>query len=223
MIVSCGIAVFKKEIIILSMKKRAKLELGEYYHIYNRGNNKERIFKNDENYHFFFRRFVKHLCPILKLYAYCLIPNHFHLLIKIKDFSEIPELTDNTHKYQEEEAIEKFLSQKFSNFFNAYSKSFNSYYNRTGRLFQERFGRIKVETEEYLHQLVFYIHTNPKKHGIKDDFMNYPYSSFQPIISNTPTIIEREEILEWFGRKDEFVKFHLSDNELDHIDGLILE
>jgi putative transposase len=164
------------------MKKSAKLELGEYFHIYNRGNNKEKIFKNDENYHFFLRRFVKHLCPISKLYAFCLIPNHFHLLIKIKRFSEIPELKDNFEKYNETEAIEKFLSQKFSNFFNAYSKSFNRYFNRTGRLFQERFGRIKVETDEYLHQLVLYIHTNPKKHGIQEDFMNYPYSSFQTII-----------------------------------------
>ena len=205
------------------MHKLTKLELGEYFHIYNRGNNHELLFIEHENYRYFLKLFAKHLNPILHLYAYCLLPNHFHFLIKIKEFDEIPDFKNSGKKYDDYSQIEKYLSQQFSNFLNAYSKSFNSYFKRRGSLFQERFGRIKIDSEEYFSQLVQYIHLNPVKHGNTNRFDNYPYSSYQSLISMKPTKLKREIVLEWFGGKDEFIKFHQTGNDYQKIKNLLLE
>ncbi len=62
---------------------------GEYYHIYNRGNNREDIFLEDKNYFYFLDLFKKYISPLADLYAYCLMKNHFHLLIKIKEAGKI--------------------------------------------------------------------------------------------------------------------------------------
>ena len=61
-------------------------------------------------------------------------------------------------------------SQHFSNLFNAYTKAINKAYGRTGSLFQDRFGRIQVTADAYFTNLIYYIHHNPQKHGLVDDF-----------------------------------------------------
>jgi putative transposase len=71
------------------MNKELKIEFGSYYHIYNQGNNKENIFREERNYYYFFKLFKKHLTPILDLYVYCLLPNHFHFLVRIKEVGEL--------------------------------------------------------------------------------------------------------------------------------------
>jgi REP element-mobilizing transposase RayT len=60
-----------------------------FYHIFNRGNNKENIFCNQRNYHYFMDKYEKVLSPYLETYAFCLLPNHFHVLVKIKSAEEI--------------------------------------------------------------------------------------------------------------------------------------
>ena len=59
-----------------------------YYHIYNRGNNRENLFKQDRNYRYFLKLYAKHIEPIADTFAYCLLPNHFHLLVRIKGETE---------------------------------------------------------------------------------------------------------------------------------------
>lgn len=98
------------------------------YHIYNRGNNKELIFKEPKNYQHFLNLWKNHINPIADSLVYSLQPNHFHFLIRTKGL-------------EEDEKQSKILQQSFANFFNTYSKSINKAYNRTGSLFQERFGR----------------------------------------------------------------------------------
>jgi hypothetical protein len=88
---------------------------------------------------------------------------------------------------------EEFLEDKyktktylpFSNLFNAYTKAINKSYNRTGSLFQEHLHRKRVEDEEYLIQLIAYIHLNPVKHGFSNDFKSYPYSSYKYYLNRT--------------------------------------
>jgi putative transposase len=205
----------------LNMHKLTKLETSEFFHIYNRGNNRELLFMEHENYKFFLKLFSKHLSPILEIFAYCLLPNHFHFLVQIKDFEKIIEFRKK--KYEDNTLVEKYLSQKFSNFFNAYAKSFNNYFKRHGSLFQERFGRIKIDSEEYFSELVRYIHLNPVKHAISDSYDNYLYSSYRSMISTKPTKLMRNEVLEWFGGQDGFVKFHLDDYVEGNIKDLLLE
>ena len=106
------------------MLYKEPLQPGCMYHIFNRGNNKENIFKEARNYPYFLKLCKKYIAPIADIHCYCLLPNHFHFLLHTK-----------------ENTTSKIITQAFSNFFNAYTKSINSTYKRTGSLFQERFGR----------------------------------------------------------------------------------
>ena len=66
-----------------------------YYHIYNRGNNKEDIFIEDRNYNFFLFRLKKYILPIADVYAYCSLKNHFHIVLKIKPKEDLPDTFKN--------------------------------------------------------------------------------------------------------------------------------
>lgn len=184
-----------------------KLIPGNYYHIYNRGNNKETIFKEERNYYHFLNLWKKYIFPFAATYCYSLLPNHFHSFIKVRWSEEIKnnyQLPDETS----EDAIEKFISKSFSNFFNAYSKAINKNYNRTGSLFQERFRRKEIDSDIYFTELIFYIHGNSQHHGLTGDFRNDRFSSYQSILSNKSTLLQRKEILNWFGGKEAFIKYH---------------
>ena len=82
---------------------------------------------------------------------------------------------------------------------------------RTGGLFTKNYQRIEVKNEKYLHVLVYYIHKNPRKHGVQSDFTNYSFSSYKTILSEYTTRIQREQVLQWYGGKKEFVQFHKLD------------
>lgn len=172
------------------------LEPGKYYHIFNRGNNKENIFNEDKNYQYFIDLYFDYLDDIVDTFAYCLMKNHFHLLIKVKETQEICSKSSG------------YISKQFSNFFNAYARAFNIAYNRTGALFQRPFGRIEVDTEDYYTQLIYYIHFNPQKHAFTNDFRVYPHSSYQIILSSEPTRIRREEVIRWFNGRENYIEFH---------------
>ncbi len=165
------------------------LEKDSYYHIYNRGINSCNLFKNKENYNFFLTLMSNHLLPHITVLSYCLMINHFHLVIKV--VSE-----------------EKLVSQKFSNFFNAYAKAFNNEQGRTGSLFEKHFKRIKLHTDDYLKNLILYVHTNPQKHQIMEDFKDYLYSSYKEIIEYQSNLINCNEVIELFDDLDNFKYVH---------------
>jgi putative transposase len=181
------------------MTKTIPLEPGNYYHIYNRGNNKEHIFREHDNYVYFLQLLIKHILPVANIYGYCLLTNHFHLIIKIKE--------DGVEKPINPRSVK--VEQHFSNFFNAYAKSFNIKYNRTGKLFQERFKRKKIDSDDYLTQLIYYIHANPQLHKVISDFRNYPYSSYKTIMNSEITKLRRDEVFDHFGGRAQFEQFHL--------------
>jgi putative transposase len=171
-------------------------ESGQYYHIYNRGNNKENIFIEEKNYSYFFVKMKKYLLPIADVYAYCLLKNHFHIVLRIKENEELSE------------KLKEKIHLPFSNFFNSYSKSINASYNRTGSLFQEHLQRNRIENEEYLKQLIVYVHLNPVKHKFTKSFETYLHSSYRSYLSNKETSIDRDFILELFGGIDNFKFYH---------------
>ena len=164
---------------------------GMYYHIYNRGNNRENIFGEEKNYFYFLRLYARHIEPVAETYAYCLLGNHFHFLIRVREEPSKPP------------------SRAFSNLFNAYARAFNKTYGRTGALFQRPFQRIQVITEAHLYYLVIYIHRNPRKHDFVDDFREWPFSSYQALISDRPTRLRRDDVLAWFGGRENLIASHL--------------
>jgi len=70
--------------------KPIPLQYGLYYHIYNRGNNRENIFLEERNYRYFLQLYLKYIEPIAWTFAYCLLRNHFHFLVRIKDLTGDP-------------------------------------------------------------------------------------------------------------------------------------
>jgi putative transposase len=194
------------------MSNPIPLEPGKYYHVYNRGNNRENIFNEERNYAYFLKLYAYHIAPITDTYAYCLLRNHFHLFVHVKDLTGFPTPDEAPDGKRSSATIENLSgldpSQAFSNFFNAYAKAFNKMYKRSGALFQRPFGRIEVTTEVYLYRLVTYIHQNSQRHGFVADFREWPYSSYHTLLSEKATHLKREDVLEWFGGRDSLVAVH---------------
>lgn len=169
------------------------LEKEGYYHIYNRGINSTNIFENDENKSFFLKQLTKYLSGKVSLFAYCLMSNHFHLVVHLNE-------------------DEKSVTKGFSDLFNSYAKAFNKQNNRTGSLFEKHFKRIKLNDEKYLRNLILYIHLNPKHH-LDLDFTKYKFSSYQAFLSDKETKMERERVLKLFDGTDNFIFCHNQKND----------
>ena len=95
------------------------LDPDTFYHIYNRGNNRENLFRGPRNYASFLNRYAKHVSPVADTFVYCLMPNHFHILLRIKSEEEWPN--------------SKSPSRRFANLFSGYAKAVNRAYDQIGR------------------------------------------------------------------------------------------
>lgn len=199
------------------MQNTNNFEPGAYYHIYNRANGQENLFVTDDNYRYFLKQFQKHISPIANTYAYCLMPNHFHFLICVKEEVEIKR---NTHLsgFQNltgvevdvnlNKTISNLISQQFSNLFNAYTKAFNKMHERKGSLFARPFKRKQITSEEYLKKVLHYIHFNPVKANLCKNPQHWEFSSYKAILSNQKTNIQKEEVLHWFEEINNFIYIH---------------
>lgn len=179
-----------------------------YYHIYNRGNNRENIFIQERNYEYFLNLYFKYIDPIAETYAYCLLRNHFHVLLKTRAEEEITGTLRVASVTRKPLGSEQYLSQQFSNFFNAYAKAINKAYDRTGSLFQHPFGRVPVTTDRQFWNVIAYIHQNPQKHGFVKDFREWKWSSYGIILVEKPTKLRRDAVLDWFGGKESYLEMH---------------
>ena len=185
------------------MQQNLPLEPYKFYHIYTRGNNKEILFKEQDNYGLFLQLYRKHVSPYIDTFAYCLLPNHVHLLVRIRNEEALKPRWIN-----EGEAKLVSIERQLGHLLNAYAKSINHRYNRIGRLFQHRFGRKEVTSDAYFTRLVFYIHFNPQYHNLICDFKSWSHSSYKSILSEGSTALRREEVLEWFGGREKYKAFH---------------
>lgn len=185
------------------MQAIVPLQPARLYHIYNRGNNREDLFLKGRDYQHFLKVYAHHISPVADTFAYCLMRNHFHLLVKIKD--------EQVWQSQLAPAYQDAVfnpTQSFANLFNAYTKWFNGVHLRTGSLFEERFKRIEVASDAYFANLVFYIHFNPQKHGFASDFRDWSWSSFSALMADVPTKLRRTEVLDSFQGREKFEAFH---------------
>ena len=200
------------------MKKNAEpLSPNSFYHIYNRGINSEDIFKEYRNYRYFLEKYAQYIEPIAQTHAYCLLKNHFHVAIQTKTEKEILDFYALKHPNKANtRSASDIISRQFSHLFNAYAQAVNKASNRTGGLFEEPFLRIWIENDEYLKNLIVYIHRNPQEHGFVKDFRVYEHSSYKSFLSNAQTRLARTEVIKLFGDEEAYKKSH--ESELDNID-----
>ena len=185
------------------MNNPTQLQRGQTYHIYARGENRGDIFFEERTYAHFLRLYAKCVEPVADTYAYCLLPDHLHLLVRLRTEEETPEISENPR-------VPKDLhpSHLCSILFNAYTKAINRTYGRTGDLFQKPFGRVQVTSDVHFVHLIAYIHQNPAKHGLVGDYRDWPHSSYQALLSDGPTHLKREQVLVWFDGPAAFRQFH---------------
>ena len=189
------------------MTRGKALQPGRHYHVYNRGNNRQAVFLEPRNYAYFLRLYAHHILPVTDTYAFCLMPNHFHLSIRTKTEAELLQGSDRSERSDPYDPSTA-LTRAFQSLFMAYTQAINKAHARSGRLFQEHFGRIEITSDRYLTNLVAYIHLNPQKHGFVADFREWEWSSYNAMLSQAATKLKRAEALEWFGGVAQFVNFH---------------
>ncbi|NOX84400.1 MAG: hypothetical protein GXO86_00310 [Chlorobi bacterium] len=196
------------------MQQIETLEGGNFYHIYNRGINGEDLFREEDNYGYFLKLYDKHITPVADTYAWCLMKNHFHLLVKIKSTSK------NLSGFEKLKNKNKTKPphQHFSNLFNAYAKAINKRYNRHGSLFERPFKRKLIDTEEYLQSVVVYIHSNPVYHDFVDEITDWPWTSYSILLSSEPTNLKKDEVIEIFEDLENFKYIHQEKIDLIEIE-----
>ena len=150
------------------------------YHIYNRGNNQQRIFFNRENYLFFLKKIKKGLTPHCRILAWCLMPNHFHLMVYYPEALPNQPLSDNFES--DNFGVMQPLTRSIAILVSSYAKAINKQQHRTGSLFQQK-TKAKLLTEnkntDYPFVCFHYIHQNPLKAGLVRQSEDWEFSSFR--------------------------------------------
>lgn len=168
-----------------------KIEPGKIYHIYNRGINHEKLFYQKEDYHLFLDRFRRYLQPKVILYAYCLIPNHYHFLLKI------------------DEAVDhREFCYSMASMLTSYTNKINLKYGRKGSLYQGRYRRREVQGINYFRRLIIYIHLNPLKHDVCSWAELYMFSSYKDYVSKNSNLISSFSVIEAFDSLENFIHVH---------------
>ena len=178
-----------------------RLERGFIYHVFNRGNNREELFQDPASYAYFMKLVERHILPVADIYCYCLLRNHFHLLIRMLSTSELSRVAHPA-------LWQPRPSQHLSNCFNAFAKATNAARGRTGCLFERPFGRRLVMTRDYFKKLVLYIHMNPQSHGVSPRFDLWPHSSYGAYVSAADCYLKRATVEGLFGGRMDFVERH---------------
>lgn len=195
---------------------------GYFYHLFNRGVEKRIIFQDNRDYTHFLKilgyyqyagpkpsysrandeqiKSVKNNEKIIEIISYCLMPNHFHLLIK----------------QLKEGGISEFM-RKISD---GYTKYFNTKYNRIGPLFQGAYKSVLIESDQQLTHLSRYIHLNPRVSLLTKDLNSYIWSSYSDYIGlRSGNLVNKDEILGFFKDQKAYEQF-----VLDQVDyGISLE
>ena len=187
-----------------------KFEEENFYHVYNRTVDRKPMFKSENNYEYFLKQYDKYLSPVVDTYSYCLLGNHFHLMIRINNMADLIafEKLSNPKNPQMDKTAHQIVSHQFRKFFQSYAMAFNKQHDRVGTLFQTPFKRACVEKDDYFTHLIYYIHANPQLHGLIPDFRDWKWSSYKRILMENLSKLKKKEVLDWFGGNNRFLQFH---------------
>lgn len=183
----------------------------ETYHLFSRAVGEEKLFKEEKNYVFFLHKLDFHTSEIADILTYTLLPNHFHLVVKIKPLETVVEYYETIKMKPFDPLVTNipdFIMERFSNLLNSYTKSFNKMYGRKGSLFIDYLRRSRVNSEWDLRSFIFYVHKNAVHHGYTSKIGDWQHDAYRLLLSDTHTKLLREEVFSSFGGKERFVGFH---------------
>lgn len=169
--------------------RRGEFEKGQYYHIYNRGANRQNIFFTRDNYLYCLKLVKKYTEKyMVTVIAYCLMPNHYHFLLR----------------QESEQPLSAFINALF----NAYVQALNKQRNRTGTLFEGRFKHVRVDRDDYILHLCRYIHLNPLEAGLVAKPEQWAFSNYlEWIEKRAGTLKDENFITGYFPNPQEYQQF----------------
>ena len=184
------------------------LEPGNFYHIYNRGNNRQNVFRLAEDYQSFLNKWREFIFPVAKTFAYNLLPNHFHAIVQIRDRPiSKKDLLGTSGLCKSGTPI--WVSRAFTNFFISNSRTLQNRHGYHGAVFHSPFKRKLLGDDLQFDYLTAYVHYNAIRHGLfsgaPDQCVN---SSYPVLLGEEPSFLERDYMLEYFGGRDGFIAYH---------------
>ena len=170
-----------------------ELESNKYYHLYNRSNNHELLFRNRANYIYFLEKYSKYISTFVDTLAYCLMPDHFHFSVFVK--SEDPVL------------IKKSIGLLLS----SYSKAINKSYSRVGSLFQQHTKTKLLVEDKYLLTVISYIHQNPLRKNLVGSIEEWEFSSYRDYVGlRDGTLVNQTFVMDRINSIEAFKLFSSS-------------
>jgi len=172
------------------------MEPGIFYHVCNRAIGKDVLFKHFFDYDDYLTDIEKIILPVANLNAYCILDNHYHLLVRIREHASGFEFSQAVNRLQ-----------------SIHAKRFNYKYKRKGGLFLRPFNRIPIKNDGQLAWVFWYIHRNPLHHGKTENWEDYPYSSYSYFKYNRASFLDTSTMLDFFGGQDQLIKHHVTQAE----------
>jgi REP-associated tyrosine transposase len=192
-------------------KYHIALQPDRFYHIFNCAVGNDLLFRNEDNFEFFLKRYALHTENICDTFSYSLMRNHFHFAIRIKPlnvcashFEKIKKTAFNASVHN----MPDFLMERFSNLCNSYTKTYNNWFNRKGALFIDYLKRHEVIDENSLLNLINYLHFNAVHHRFCKTPLDWKWSSVHTFLGTKRTKIKRREALDMFGGVEQFTVAH---------------
>lgn len=191
-----------------------KFDEGLVYHIYNRSISNLVLYREEVDYEDFLFKYAKYFSNYFDTIAYCLIPNHFHFIVRIKKVSDIQislknEKTKAAQKLLNNDIeLNTFLEDQMKRFFSSVALTYKNKYGHRGAVFEERMKRVAAKSESKIMYLLCYIHHNPIHHFLVKKYEEWKNSSYNYYKSEGESIIIRDEILNWIGGIDVFDQMH---------------
>ena len=170
-----------------------ELEQNKYYHLYNRSNNHELLFRNRDNYIYFLSKYKKYLSPFVNTLAYCLMPDHFHFSVYVKSNDSIT------------------LKKSIGLLLSSYTKAINKSFSRVGSLFQQHTKTKLIVDDKSLLTVISYIHQNPKRKSLVSNLEDWEFSSYGDYLGlRNGTLVDKTFIRKNFTSIEAFKLFSLS-------------
>ena len=171
-----------------------------YYHLYNRTNNEESLFRSVDNYLYFLKKYRYYLDDYFETIGYCLMPTHFHFLVRVRPSNE--EKMDSTCQV-ESISLSRIISDRIGIWLSSYTKAVNKRFGRHGSLFQNHSNSKPVPNDRYLITLLTYIHQNPIRSGLVNKAEEWMFSSYQDYIDIRKGTLPSKELILGMIKKEE--------------------
>jgi len=165
------------------------LEPSGLYHMRTHADSSSHLFRKQKSYEFFLNQYWHYADPVVETFAYCLMPNHLDLMVKVRTKEEVltylqdKKMNSALQAFEAADSFANFTEQQFNKLFNYHEEKYNEQYDREAEPLDRQFRWKSVGSAEYFLQLIVFIHNAPVHHGLAEHPDEWPYSSWQHLYS----------------------------------------